>query len=89
MTRAYASFPRTAALVDQFSSPRRRGGRGGAGTEGAGRTATLHACSRRTAASSGATPPSTGTAIPSSKQIILNPYHVPLIQNAGSLEPGR
>ncbi len=33
--------------------------------------------------------PTQGVGLPSSKTVIMDPYKVPLIQNAGSLTPGR
>lgn len=33
--------------------------------------------------------PGAGASVAPSKPVVSNPYHVPLIQNAGSLRPGR
>ena len=90
MARAYASFPRTVVLVIVLFAGGGVAAGGGAGTGGARKTSNSFMLVQGAPPQvSGATPASAGTGIPSSKPIILNPYHVPLLQNASSLRSSR
>jgi hypothetical protein len=90
MARAYESIPRTVALAIGLAAVSAVAAAGGTAPDGARRTTNSFTLLTAPTAPHAAGPtPSPGTGIASSKAIILNPYHVPLIQNAGSLGSGR
>jgi hypothetical protein len=90
MARAYDSILRTVALAISLAAASVVAAAGGTAKDGARRTSnSFTLLTAPTAPQVAGTTPSAGVGIASSKQIILNPYHVPLIQNAGSLGSGR
>jgi hypothetical protein len=90
MARAHDSILRTVALTIGLAAASAAAAAGGAANDGARRTTnSFMLIQAPTAPQSAGTTPSAGAGIASSKPVILNPYHVPLIQNAGSLSSGR
>jgi hypothetical protein len=90
MARAHDSIPRTVALAIGLAAASAAAAAGGATNDGARRTTnSFMLIQAATAPQVAGTTPSAGAGVPSSKPVIVNPYHVPLIQNAGSLSAGR
>jgi len=90
MARALDSIPRTVVLAIGLAAASAAAAAGGAANDGVRRsTNTFILIQAATAPQAAGTTPSAGAGVASSKPVILNPYHVPLIQNAGSLSSSR
>jgi hypothetical protein len=90
MARAYESIPRNVAVAIGLVAASAVAVAGGAANEGGRKTSNSFTLLTGAAAPQAASPiPSPGAAVASSKPVVVNPYHVPLIQNAGSLGSAR
>jgi hypothetical protein len=90
MARAYDSIPRTIAVAIGLVAASAVAAAGGAANDGGRKTSNSFTLLTGAAAPHATGPvPSPGTAVAPSKPVVTNPYHVPLIQNAGSLGSAR